>query len=247
MNTSITSQSTDFSRDVMGRYICNTVPEALISADPNDRPDAGRGRRPEARPFDIIIVGGGTLGALTAQHLFANDLLKKHRVLVLEAGPFVLPEHAQNLSLLGLGSAPDARTRSQLRQMPAQDQQAWSTEVWGLPWNSAIPFPGLAYCLSGQSLYWDGWSSQPLDSEIPRNGAPNPWPPSVVEDLTHRYFNEAARQLGATETNDFIHSPLHTALRQRIAEKINTVTDAVPLASLPNHPGAPRSGPPVEQ
>ncbi|HYV33189.1 MAG TPA: GMC oxidoreductase, partial [Candidatus Binatia bacterium] len=94
---------------------------------------------------------------------------------------------------------------------------------------------------------WDGWSPQPLDSEIPRNGAPNPWPAAVVEDLTHRYFNEAARQLGATETNDFIHSPLHTALRQRIAEKINTVTDAVPLASLPNHPGAPRSGPPVEQ
>ena len=125
MKTSPTAQYTDFSRDVIGRYVCNSLEEALLSMDPNDRPDAGRGPRPEARPFDIIIVGGGTFGASAAQQLFANDLLKKHRILVLEAGPFVLPEHVQNLPWSSFGSRnhwmkPNGRRATGLTYGPAR-------------------------------------------------------------------------------------------------------------------------------
>jgi hypothetical protein len=52
---------TDFSRDILGRYVCNSLDEALRSADasvmrppPDERPQI------EARDFDIIIIGGGT-------------------------------------------------------------------------------------------------------------------------------------------------------------------------------------------
>jgi hypothetical protein len=36
------------------------------------------------------------------------------------------------------------------------------------------------------------------------------WPADLVADLNGRYFDEAARQIGVTETNDFIFGELHT-------------------------------------
>src|SRR5215475_15794474 len=87
MATSPTPQYTDFSKDVLGRYVCNGLDEALRSTS----------SRPDARPFDIIIVGGGSFGGVLAQHLFTADVAHQHRILVLEAGRLALPEHVQNL------------------------------------------------------------------------------------------------------------------------------------------------------
>jgi glycine/D-amino acid oxidase-like deaminating enzyme len=43
---------------------------------------------PGGRPFDLIIVGGGSFGATLAHHLLALDTFGMHRILVLEAGPY---------------------------------------------------------------------------------------------------------------------------------------------------------------
>src|SRR5687767_12459813 len=119
------AESTAFSKDVFGRYVANGLDEAKLSADPNARPELGRlYPRPDARPFDVIILGGGTFGASVAQHLFANDVTRSHRILVLEAGPLVLPEHTQNLPMVGLGSA-DSTSIADLRRMSADDQRKW--------------------------------------------------------------------------------------------------------------------------
>lgn len=227
MPTSHSSQVTDFSRDVLGRYLCNGLDEALHSTDRNARPDA--------REFDIIVVGGGTFGSAVAQQLFANDLTHAHRILVLEAGPFVIPEHVQNMPMLGLG--PDgarlengqAKTIGNLR---AINQSAVARkEVWGLAWHSAIGFPGLAYCLGGRSLYWGGWSPRLLDGEMPAGR----WPDSVIDDLNTRYFDEAGEQIGVDVTNDFIHGPMHEALRRQLLDGIecNRIRHAMPLSELP--------------
>jgi hypothetical protein len=72
MATNPNSPITDFSKDVLGRYICNGWDEARRSADPTViRPDG----RPqiEARPFDLIIIGGGTFGAVVAEHMAFRD------------------------------------------------------------------------------------------------------------------------------------------------------------------------------
>src|SRR3954465_13936588 len=106
----ITTETTSFTKDAVGRYVCNTFAEAVLSSDPNPRPDLGRpSGDPNARPFDIIVIGGGTFGGVLAQHLFFNDVSRTHRVLVREAGPFLLPEHVQNLPVIGLGT-PDFPT-----------------------------------------------------------------------------------------------------------------------------------------
>ena len=69
------------------------------------RAAAGLPPRGDMRPFDFIIIGGGTFGAALAEHLWFRSADRSERVLVLEGGPFLLPEHVQNLPVLGLGAA----------------------------------------------------------------------------------------------------------------------------------------------
>jgi choline dehydrogenase-like flavoprotein len=212
--TSPTPQQTDFSRDVLGRYICNGLDEALASTSGH----------PDARPFDVVIIGGGSFGPVLAQQLFARDTQRRHRILVLDAGPFVLPEHVQNLPMLGLQTPPPATA----------DPGVARNEVWGLPWRAPDVrggFPGLAYCLGGRSLFWGGWSPLLLDAEMPADR----WPASVVADLNARYFPKAAEQIGTSETNDFIFGTMHEELRTQLFKGIDTVDDAVPLDELPPH------------
>lgn len=216
MPTSPTAQYTDFSKDVLGRYVCNGLDEALRSVS----------GRPDARPFDIVIVGGGSFGGSLAQHLLASDQFGNHRTLVLEAGPFFLAEHVQNLPNLGV-TAPGPTT---------VDPGVPRAEVWGLPWRTDVPqgFPGLAYCLGGRSVFFGGWAPELLDAEMP----PDRWPAEVKSDLRSRYFGEAASQIGVDETNDFVFGDMHQALRKLLFDGItaNKVDQAIPLDQLPAPP-----------
>src|SRR5262249_10778940 len=191
------SQRTDFTLDVTGRYVCNGLDEANRSTD--------RSVAPDAKPFDYIVIGGGSFGSVFASHIFNLDQTRAHRVLVLEAGPFLFPEHVQNLP-------PDLSTN----------------EVWGVPWNSDSPkpwnreFPGLAFCIGGRSIFLGGWSLYFIDSEI----SSPPWPANVRRDLmtpvlptgapTESYLRQAAEQIGTNASNDFISGPLHDELEMRL-------------------------------
>ena len=84
--TSPIAQHTDFTKDVLGRYVCNGLDEAIASTSGVD-----------GRPFDIVIIGGGSFGSALALHTLSRDRFRDHRILVLDAGPYVLPEHVQNL------------------------------------------------------------------------------------------------------------------------------------------------------
>src|SRR5437660_1587174 len=234
MASPTTSERTSFSLDVLGRYVCNGLDEALHSADKTARRPDGSPQN-DARPFDVIVVGGGTFGSAFASHLFHADVAHRHRVLVLEGGPFVLTEHVQDLPMLGLDVA-GASSIADLRQA-GLDKLA-RNEVWGLAWHANTKFPGLAYCVGGRSLYWGGWSPRLLDEEMPTSGSAHVWPANVVADLNNRYFQESSEQIGVDSTNDFIFGPLQNALRQQLFDGLtaNEVTDAIPLSQLPDHP-----------
>ncbi len=180
MAPAITAEFTTFSLDNMGRFLANTLQEARDSAG---QQIAGRGRE-----FDVIIIGGGTFGAVVAEQLFVDDTTHSRRILVLEAGPFVLPEHVQNLPFMG--GAPTPRN----------------------PWvnHSSLSYQGLLFTIGGRSLTWGGWSPELLDSEMAD------WPPAARDALRNRYFAEASRHIGVKDTNDFIYGPLHTALRRQL-------------------------------
>jgi hypothetical protein len=196
------SESTTFSLDNMGRFLCNTLQEALDSA--------GQLVGGRTRAFDTIIVGGGTFGSVVAEHLFISDTTHSRRILVLEAGPFVLPEHVQNMPFMG--GAPDMR----------------------VPWvnHPALNYLGLIFAIGGRSLTWGGWSPELLDVEL------TSWPASARADLRARYFAEASRQIGVKETNDFIYGPLHTALRKQLYDGLKSAGNGTgfTFADLLDHP-----------
>src|SRR5262245_14672970 len=211
MASSKTPQLTDFSIDILGRYMANGLDEALHSIDKSaQRPDGTP--QSDARPFNAIIIGGGSFGGVLAQHLLYADKTNHYRILVLEGGRHSLPEHFQNLPL---------------------NREPW--ELYGVPLKAdpALNFLGLAYTLVGRSLFFGGWSPRLLDDEMPAAK----WPTNVVNDLKTKYFAEAARQIGTEASNDFIHGPLHTALRQILADGINNneIRHAIPLNQLPLH------------
>ena len=61
----IQSEFTTFTIDNMGRFLCNTLQEAL---DSTTVPVGGK-----PRGFDVIVIGGGTFGSVMAHKLFANE------------------------------------------------------------------------------------------------------------------------------------------------------------------------------
>ena len=209
----IDSPATLFTRDVQGRYLCNALVEV------NAWQSAG------GRPFDFIVVGGGTFGAAIAEHLWFRQRERGGglRVLVIDAGLYSLPEHVQNTGMLGLVDPPDAISFDPGAQHPLPPRR----EVWGLPWAANIPFKGLAYTLGGRSLYWGGWSPRLLPQELAG------WPAATVAALQGRYFDESTSQIGVDETNDFIFGDLHNVLRGRLFGGLASVPAAIPLAQLP--------------
>jgi len=236
MATNPNVQTTDFTRDVIGRYVCNGLDEAIASTSNG------------ASPFHYIILGGGTFGGALASFLSGldpanqalNDPFKRYhsRVLVLEAGPMLLTEHEQNLPGIGVGT-PSAATIAQLRQRP--DPNAPRNEVWGVPWHSDDGFNGLAYCIGGRSLFWGGWAPRFLKSEMPVDGSsPVKWPKRVVDELHangEELWNDAAHQIGVDDPNDFLNGELHKKLRQVFFEAIEggQISNMIPLRELPDY------------
>jgi Domain of Unknown Function (DUF1080)/GMC oxidoreductase len=242
----IPTPQTIFTRDILGNYVCNTLGEAQASG-----------------PFDVIIIGGGTFGLALAQDLFfrskrfdqgpggvPQDGLKpfNYRVLVLEAGPFTLPEHVQDIPNVGLSNpgAPTPvppgstlpATRQELIALGNDKQPLF--EVWGLPWNSTERFGGLAYCLGGRSLYFGGWSPRYLDTEMHTTPVGSittqtQWPTAVVQDLKVRFFLEGAKQTGVSAANDFLNGTLQDFYRKQLFQTYATIPNVIPLAELPDY------------
>lgn len=126
-----TTEQTSFTKDVQGRYLCNDISEV------NTWQSAG------GRPFDFIVVGGGTFGSAIAEHLWFRQTQAGGglRTLVIEAGLFTVPEHVQNTGIQGLNNpaAPFFLNENAPQPEPARN------EVWGIPWKSTTAFMGLAY------------------------------------------------------------------------------------------------------
>ena len=95
-----TAEFTSFTKDIQGRYLCNDISEV------NAWQVAG------SRPFDMIVVGGGTFGAAIAEHIWFRQKQTGggRRTLVVEAG-LIVPPRALHLTSRVFRSPRGPRTR----------------------------------------------------------------------------------------------------------------------------------------
>ncbi len=201
-------QETAFSLDVLGRYICNTYEEAVNNG---------------GFPFDAIVIGAGMYGSYVAEKIYRQGK-GNLRVLLLEAGGFLVSEHVQNLSRIGLNAA------GPITSDPGVPRE----RVWGLPWRSNVAFPGLAYCVGGRSLYWGGWSPKLTDADLKN------WPAELQTYLKANY-NDTEKETGVDPATDFISGDLYDALKKAMdaaATNVPTV-DGVEVAPLAVQASAP--------
>jgi len=215
-------QKTAFTYDVVGRYICNNWQE-IVAAQA-----AG------AYPFDAVVIGAGMFGAYCAEKLYRSGSASALRILLVDAGAFLLQSHIQNLpQQLGgkIGGPNYLRTRD--------DTSGAQNVIWGIPWISNEAFPGLAYCIGGRSLFWGGWSPALTDADLTN------WPNDVVTYLkSPAGYPSTAEEIGTATTTDFItKSALFNALMSGIqaAIPLNGVTE-VNEAPLAVQGTPPRSG-----
>jgi len=190
-------QHTTLGIDALGRFVCNTWEEATASG---------------TRQFDAVVIGAGMFGGYCADKIFRFGQANGLKVLVLDAGAFLVSTHVQNLPNAGL-NVPGQIT-------PANDPHIARELVWGIPWRGNVDFIGQAYCIGGKSLYWGGWCPQLLASDLAL------WPPTVAQYLTQNY-PLLEQQTGVDVKTDFIQGPLFDLLKQRVSGLIQN-------GSLPN-------------
>ncbi len=216
-------QQTSFSHDVLGRWVCSTWPE--VSSNGGD-------------PFDIVVIGSGLFGGYIADKLYRNGKSIGLRVLVIEAGSFLLPTHVQNMPRLGLNS-PAERVVATDAQDPGPQNL-----VWGHPWHSNQAFPGLAYCFGGRSLFWGGWSPRLTTADLgPRPADQATWPADAAAYLLANY-GAVETEMGVQPTADYISGTpgsLFAQLNARFGSVIGA-GQSVEAAPLAVQGAAPESG-----
>ena len=189
-------QRTSLSLDVMGRFLCNTWDEAVNNG---------------GKPFDAVVIGAGMFGGYCAEKIFRGIREPSNlRVLVLEAGPFLVSTHVQNLPQIGL-NVPDPI-------FPSTDNGQPRELVWGMPWRSNVQFVGQPFCFGGKSLYWGGWCPRLLPDDL------KDWPPSV-EQYLNDYYEKLEKETGVADKTEFIQGPLFEVLKSRIEDIIGSVAD----------------------
>jgi choline dehydrogenase-like flavoprotein len=212
-------QDTTLALDVLGRFVCNTWDEAVNNG---------------GIPFDVVVIGSGMFGAYCAEKIYRHANL---RVLILEAGPFLVSEHVQNLARIGLNVA---NTTAVPNYNSDPGTQAL---VWGIPWRSQVGFPGLAYCVGGRSLYWGGWSPRLTRVDLDK------WPQELASFLqstsgTSDEYEMTEREIGVFDKTDYISGPLNDDLKKKATAALSAVAnlDAIEDAPLAVQAAPPASG-----
>ena len=170
-------------RDPVATYYCKTLKQV------------------RAVDHDIVIVGGGAVGAAVLDRLMRRKESEGLRVLVLEKGSFLLPEHVQNLH---------PRYQRLMKDAVARPWRRADGTTFDLA-------PQIPY-LGGRAQFWSTWIPRPTAAQMPD------WPKSVTESLEH-YWDSADEFLGAVHPRDMGEqfTVFQPRLRERLTAKLGAI------------------------
>lgn len=193
-------------------------------------------RAREETPYDLVIVGTGFCGLAVAHRALERD--PHCRILMLERGPFFLPEHFQNLPLPYVGTLGGLSETFPWTLAASTASGADGTVTWQ---HGMVPFFG------GRSTLWSAWCPRPTDEEFAG------WPAATIaaaranfekaEELLHVQRADAVDAARGKEELEFIQRqqrPIYGALQRRVqtllgrgSGDISAVyrTEPAPLAS----------------
>jgi choline dehydrogenase-like flavoprotein len=135
----------------------------------------------EEDDFDFIIIGSGFCALGFADKALKNN--PKARILIIERGPFFLPEHFQNLPLpyqSTIGGLTETFPWTLSSRTISQEFFQWQ--------HGMVPFFG------GRSTLWSAWCPRPTREEM------RGWPTGVV-DKAEKYFADAEELLNVVSAD----------------------------------------------
>ena len=157
--------------------------------------------------FDYIVIGGGAYGTSFTHRML--QLSPQGKILVLEKGNYLIPEHIQNL--------PPTYVKL-------------NTEVGIRPWEYTGNDPNLNFMpqipyVGGRALFWNAWVPQPDQTEMPD------WPEAAIESLRPEWY-EAGKFLGRRYSlklpgND--NEALANAMGDRLFAGLKDIATATPM------------------
>lgn len=175
----------------------------------------------EQEHFDYIIIGSGFCALGFAEKIYQQD--PQARILLLERGPFFLPEHFQNLPLpfqqtLGGLSETFPWTLSLDTIEPKDPKRSFIRWQHGM-----VPFFG------GRSTLWSGWCPRPTDEEF------EGWPAEVVA-AAKAHFDSAEKLLNVIPADEIDHEgkvpsvqrPIFGTLQRQLTKAVQSQLGEVP-------------------
>lgn len=153
--------------------------------------------------FDYVVIGAGAYGTSFAHRML--ELNSSCKILVLDKGDYLIPDHIQNLPATYVNLNSDVGVR---------------------PWKSTGDMnfmPQIPY-VGGRALLWNAWIPQPTPEEMPG------WPPSVIKSLEQEWY-QAGEYLGRRydlKTAGNENQPLADQMRKSLFANLANIDTALP-------------------
>ncbi|WP_337264701.1 MULTISPECIES: GMC oxidoreductase [unclassified Serratia (in: enterobacteria)] len=158
--------------------------------------------------FDYIVIGGGAYGTSFTHRVLQHN--PQARILVLEKGNYLIPDHIQNI--------PPAYIKL-------------NTSVGTRPW-TYYGTPGLNFMpqipyVGGRALFWNAWTPQPDESEMPD------WPVQAIESLDKQWYptGEFMGRRYSLATPGNLNQSLNQFMSERLFSQLANISGAKPQPS----------------
>jgi hypothetical protein len=184
-------ENSPFNNNILGRYFCNTLDEALESA--------------KSKPFDVVVIGAGMYGSYIASKLYYWSkerylgFDRRLKILILEAGPYLIHEHIENFPQNTGGILSSVEKSPYICKVKrGNNEPVYFNEV-----------TKHSYCVGGKSLSWGKWSPRLTDETL------KSWPQEVHDFLLNDPdgYKRVEDETGASDISDLIKGTLYNGLK----------------------------------